>query len=302
MEDDRSPDASPLEAGSGRQPGETRRGQGGLGVRFDLGLAFWAPLGSGTRGRFLKPPRTPVRLVGCRRGTHPSTGGLADQSPTNNDYHVPIPAISYPARPDTLVCQVPLSGRFEVSVDAIGSGAELGYGGMMMGLSEVGATTRVTFGRVITPAVPPGKIQPIGAIKSIPRPALPASADWTNRLTIRVDEGSVRFLANGHLLFEDRDPDLANPWLVLGALGEAEVDFRNLELTGQPTIPREVKLTRSDRLEGWLSDFHAESRPDRAIGSDGRVTKRSPLGIGARRADRLRKDWSAADGMIPRST
>ena len=182
-----------------------------------------------------------------------------------------------------------------MSVDATGIGAEFGYGGLMMGLSSSSSQARVNFSRGSTKILPNGRIQPIGAIEPIPRPALLAPADGTNRLTIRVEDGSVRYLINGHLVFENHDPNPSNPWLVLGASGDSEVDFRNLTLTGQPTIPREVKPSRSDQLEGWLSDYYGESRPFRAIGPDGRV-KRPPLGTSPEPIDS--KDWSGIDGLI----
>jgi hypothetical protein len=165
----------------------------------------------------------------------------------------------------------------------------------MMGFSKANGTSQVSFSRSTSRALPPGKIQPIGAVESIPRPILLESSGGTNRLTIRVEPGSVRYLANGHLVFEDREPDPASPWLVLGASGDAEADFRNLTLSGQPTIPREVKLAHLDRLEGWLSDFYNESRPPRAIGPDGRAGP-SPLGASPEPIEP--RDWSASDGLI----
>ena len=39
--------------------------------------------------------------------------------------------------------------------------------------------------------------------------------------------------------------------------------WRNLAISGSPTIPREVRLSQGDRLEGWVSSFYDETQPSR---------------------------------------
>ena len=260
------------------------------GLEADPGLRSWAPVDHQTasasrRGlaaaRWVAEGGHIVRRVGS--ATPPSN---ADFGNAGN---------SHSPRPDLLVSQIPLTGRFEVSVDATGPGASMGYGGIMMSIAHPEPGPKIGASRTQKQDPPGVLIRPIGAIESIPRPAGVAPSGGTDRLTIRVEPGSVRYLANGHLVFEDRDPNPAHPWLVLGASGDGEVDFRNLQVSGRPTIPAEVKLTHLDRLEGWLSDFYDESRPRRPLGPDGRV-KPSPLGTRPGPVDD--KDWSAVDGLI----
>jgi tetratricopeptide (TPR) repeat protein len=201
-----------------------------------------------------------------------------------------------PSRAEKLVFRVPLTGRFTFRVDASGEGAEIGYGGLMMAPSYVDNSSNRTYRRMAQASQARGSIRAIGSTQSMPRPTLTAPSLESNRLSIEVEPGSVRFLCNGHLVFEDRDPNPATPWIVLGASGEADVDFRNLEISGQPNIPRELALTSNDRLEGWLSDFYDETRPDRNLGPDGRL-RTSPLG-GATRPSSVDKDWSSQGGEI----
>ena len=44
---------------------------------------------------------------------------------------------------------------------------------------------------------------------------------------------------------------------------ERQTVWRNLTLRGEPTIPRVVRLSQGDRLEGWISGFYNETQPTR---------------------------------------
>ena len=65
-----------------------------------------------------------------------------------------------------------------------------------------------------------------------------------NRLTIQVAPGKVRYLVNGHLLYEDDDPSPVSPWLGLSTRASV-LRLADLELNGSPTIPREVRSARA---------------------------------------------------------
>ena len=95
------------------------------------------------------------------------------------------------------------------------------------------------------------------------RPSRFSLHDSFNRLTVRVEPGKVRYLVNGHLFYEDTDPSPTSPWVTLFCSRERQSTFRNLALTGTPTIPREVALSAGDRLEGWCSGFLNETQPPR---------------------------------------
>ena len=254
--------------------------------RLDPGLARWEPSGNQTASTS-RQGGSPGRWIAQGGHIHhlPGSGGSARIM-----YNTPETT----TRPETLVFQVPLTGRFRFRVDATGEGAEIGYGGVMM--ATVPGVARPVSSRMAPATRTGGSVRPIGAADSIARPATVTPDGGSNRLEIQVEPGSVRFSCNGHLVFEDRDPSPASPWLVLGASGDGPVDFRDLELTGDPTISREVPLALADRLEGWFSDTYDETRPARELGPDGRP-KASPLGSTAK-PSAVDKDWSAADGEI----
>ena len=75
-----------------------------------------------------------------------------------------------------------------------------------------------------------------------------------NRLNIRSDGERVLFLSNLH-------PGASltaaacetSPWLGLQASGFGRSYFRNLEIVGDPVIPREVSLVQDSSLRGWTS-------------------------------------------------
>ena len=88
-------------------------------------------------------------------------------------------------------------------------------------------------------------------------------------------------------------------------------------ITGKPVVPREVKLTHGDRLEGWISAFYGESQPARRTEHKtdqyGNVTMVSAgggmvgrMGSGIKRAKKTPKapinlddyDWAAREGVI----
>ena len=82
-----------------------------------------------------------------------------------------------------------------------------------------------------------------------------------NRYTIRVRDGNVTYYANGQPVFEDQ-PGSAAPWLTLGSTQGFTPTYRNLRISGSPTIPREVVLLGDERLRGWLATYFEESKPE----------------------------------------
>ncbi len=77
-----------------------------------------------------------------------------------------------------------------------------------------------------------------------------------NRVNIRSDGETVTFLSNLHPGWRgSTEACSSSPWLGLRAFGHGRIIFRNLELVGEPTIPREVNLVGDD-LRGWGSSFN----------------------------------------------
>ena len=93
---------------------------------------------------------------------------------------------------------------------------------------------------------------------------------------------------------------------------ERQTVWRNLAIRGEPTIPRVVRLSHEDRLEGWVSGFYNESQPARRT-----VESTDQYGNATRVAKRIRAmpgrppphpsprpsipnafDWCSIDGVI----
>ena len=58
-----------------------------------------------------------------------------------------------------------------------------------------------------------------------------------NRLTIHVEPTNVRYLVNGHLLYQDDDPSSTSPWLGLLTYRERNSAWRNLKIQGEAKDP-----------------------------------------------------------------
>jgi hypothetical protein len=252
------------------------------------------------------------------------TAGLAAWHPTNmrpgqyalsgevrpswvaHQGHVAHPAGS---TSDVLLFDYPLTGTYDFAVDAyVGpwAGSLLlhnGLGVLPSAVVEQGGAEVLTLGHQEMLVVPWRLSRSHGF----------------NRITVQVTPRKVRYLVNGHLFHEDDDPSPTSPWLGLLTFRERHSAWRNATLRGQPSIPREVRLSHGDRLEGWVSSFYNESRPPRwtepqanqfGIGTVVRVS--STMSISTRRAQsagpRARRpkgpvnlddfDWAAQDGVI----
>jgi tetratricopeptide (TPR) repeat protein len=152
---------------------------------------------------------------------------------------------------DALYFKYPLVGEFEFSYEtyrAYFSQSEVGYAGIVcMPIFNGGRTT----------------ISSTSQHDQIQRAAMFESNNAWSRVSVRVAPGSVRYYINSHLAYEDRSPSSTSPWLEVHAKEERQPALRNFRLTGQPVIPREVKLIDGDRLDGWNAQFYDEKMPTR---------------------------------------
>ncbi|MFG0336305.1 MAG: DUF1583 domain-containing protein, partial [Maioricimonas sp. JB049] len=155
---------------------------------------------------------------------------------------------------DVLLFRYPLTGRFDFTCETqeggpMGTDGGLVYGGLnfeaLGRVSEL--NVRDTTGRHLLK-------KPCPFVRHDAQPTF-------NRVGIRFEEGNPTFLANLHPMFRDSDAALQSPWLGLRADGTRRPVFRNLKLTGNPEIPREVLLTVGSELRGWQSFFTDESLP-----------------------------------------
>ncbi|MEX2138330.1 MAG: DUF1583 domain-containing protein [Pirellulales bacterium] len=182
-----------------------------------------------------------------------------------------------------LYFQYPLTGDFEFSADGYhGPWAEsdLGFGGIVVEaqIMELGTL-----------------IWPLGLSEQLRRPDPVEYGDVYNRLQVKVANGSMRYLINGHLVYEDTESSPTAPWLYFYAHYPRHTAFKNIRLTGKPTIPREVTLTHGDRLEGWVSAFYNESQPPRRTLRE-RQTDASAAPVAAEAPSVY--DWQSREGVI----
>jgi len=82
-----------------------------------------------------------------------------------------------------------------------------------------------------------------------------------NRLSIKSTASGTTFAVNGHPTWQDSSLSVLSPWIGLRAFGYHVPQFRNLKLTGSPTIPREVSLIERGTMRGWQAGFFEERQP-----------------------------------------
>jgi len=186
---------------------------------------------------------------------------------------------------DILAYRYPLTGNFTFSVDCYKASwreSDVGYGGVIMGaLGFWGSSTVLSVGGhdTINVGTP-----------------LARNADGFNHVEIRVKDGVVQFVVNNHLHYEEPVVD-TSPWLLLFAERPRITAFKNLKITGDPVIPREVKLVSGDRMDGWNSTNYGEQQPPR------RLMKQTPRDENDSVRYQLEQlpsefDWQAKDGIL----
>jgi hypothetical protein len=151
---------------------------------------------------------------------------------------------------DLLLFRYPLSGSFELKGEV--SVFDQGTAGMTFGGLAFDANDKLfTVHDVMRPAFEP-RGWPFVASKEL---------RMFNRLNVRADGERVLYLSNLHpgasgTLVECE----TSPWLGLQASGVGRAYFRNLEIVGEPVIPREVNLLKGTVLRGWTTPL-GESLP-----------------------------------------
>lgn len=172
-----------------------------------------------------------------------------------------------------LYLKYPLTGSFEISCDGFKGGwaeASRGYGGLAAWDLNYGSETRVFA---------------VGnRSDAINKPDVPDHADKYNRLTVKVRPDKFGFYLNGYLVHEEQSTSTTAPWYFLQSDRVWQTCYRNFQITGDPVIPREVRLSQQDSLLGWSTDFYGESQPSRPA-------TRTPDDQGS-------YDWWSADGVI----
>lgn len=147
---------------------------------------------------------------------------------------------------DQLLLKYPLVGRFELKGEVAElehGGGGLTYGGLAFDANE-SAFTLVEAQRGYSV----DRVWPFVA---------PREHRMFNRVNLRSDGEKVTFLSNLHPGYTGTAADCASsPWLGLRAFGDGRIIYRNLELVGEPVIPRQVNLIGATDLRGWTSTYH----------------------------------------------
>jgi tetratricopeptide (TPR) repeat protein len=215
------------------------------------------------------------------------------------------------AEDDFLVFDYPLTGTFEVALEvtgALGTEGHLAYGGlvfepMLSPTTKPPAPQPFRWIEYTMPTIPmePAQVWPIGRHESVPRIARELRRDGFNRLTLQVEPGKARYLINNHLFYEINQLAATSPWLALSTASGRQSVYREIQIQGAPTIPREVKLVQGNRLDGWSARFFEEIQPRRLRDSQPILPEPDPES-GATGANALRPpdepDWYALDGEI----
>lgn len=184
-----------------------------------------------------------------------------------------------------LFFRYPLTGDFEFSVNAQdGAHGEgnLSYGGLCVEIQGWGKTTMV---------YPDGRAR---ESERHPMPFIRSGNVVFNRQAVEVRDGVATFYANGYRTYQDQNQN--DPWLALHGDWGRNPGFADLRLTGNPVIPREVRLL-DEQLRGWIAGFYGETQPNPLA----TVTTASDAAVVADAAptDSAGEwDWSFVDGAL----
>jgi tetratricopeptide (TPR) repeat protein len=252
----------------------------------ELGLALWHPSSISTTARLA-------------RG-EPDAWWVEDQGRVRH-----ITGMDH----DFLTFAYPLTGTFEFSVDVAhddGHQGELAYGGLVFEPRRPKPVTNPSnvfrFVGIADEARTAAGVWPIGREELLPMWCRSLKREGANRLTVQVSPKTVRALVNGQVFFADNNLSPTSPWIALHAAGDHQATFENLRLRGMPVIPRQLRLSHGNRLDGWVASFFDELipprlnpgptvPPDRVLGLNS-----APNLIEAPRVEDY--DWYASDGTI----
>ncbi len=153
---------------------------------------------------------------------------------------------------DLLYFAYPVTGEFEFTIEGYdGSWAEtdLGYGGVMVeGQDRSRASVWAVDGHE---SYTGGR-------------TLQRKRESFGTLTIRVADGKMQYIRHNHVCHEEELSD-TSPWLTLYTYYPRSTTLRNPRFRGTPIIPREVRLVKGDRMDGWNCTHFSETQPRRRI-------------------------------------
>ena len=144
---------------------------------------------------------------------------------------------------DLLLFRYPVTGKFELKGEV--SVFDHGVAGMTFGGVSFDANDKLFTVHDVMRSFEESRIWPFVAAKEL---------RLFNRLNIRSDGQRVTYLSNLHPgASTPVSACESSPWLGLQASGYGRAYFRNLEIVGEPTIPRVVILVKGPDLRGWTT-------------------------------------------------
>ncbi|MCA8998925.1 MAG: DUF1583 domain-containing protein [Planctomycetaceae bacterium] len=235
---------------------QASRGVSGAEVLYSNRLKHWVPVTGASR-------------------TEPSAPNVSAMWLTHEEHVLHLAG----SGDDGLFLKYPLTGDFEFTCETqeggeIGTDGGLIYGGLHF--EALGRTNELT---VWDPDQNYQLKQHCPFVRHEDRPIF-------NRASVRATPETAQFLANLHPIWFDGPQYQASPWLGLRGLGTNRPMYRNFQIKGEPTIPREVALTGFSELRGWRFATTGESHP-------GFRSTREALAINV-----TDTDWTFTDGVI----
>ncbi len=117
---------------------------------------------------------------------------------------------------------------------------------------------------------------------------------------LEVRPQSVRLFLNGRLFHEEKNPAGTSPWLSLQAYYSSGA-FRQLKLTGQPSVPQQISLLQKDRMDGWMPSLFNDTQPPRlSIGTETQQWIDEEYAVTAvkKKSGKDAYDWITNDGVL----
>ena len=179
-----------------------------------------------------------------------------------------------------LYFKYPLTGDFQITCDSwLGGWAEndLGYGGLVYNGLNLGNDTQI--------------ISLGNRRDTLHMPDPPEANDRYNPVSLQIQPDNVRYHVNHALIHEEPRSSTVSPWLFVHCNRVWYTAIQNLQITGNPVIPREVALTDKNSLLGWVTEFYGETQPNR------RSNRATAVDSDPQNANE-EFDWQAKDGVI----
>jgi len=193
---------------------------------------------------------------------------------------------------DYLCFRYPLTGDFEFQVEAQNRGQEQTYGNLAFGGLAYGIAGYDDEFRVWGLDMHDVLTRPFPFVRKESWPTY-------QRLTLRASDKGVQYVVNGHPLWMDPVTQSTSPWLALRCFGGQIPAFRNFRLTGDPVIPREVRISHGNLLRGWFTQFYPSHVSTAVPLGEEAVAVVPPASTSSSLLDASAPyDWQLRDGVI----